>query len=261
MTTDRIIPRLYYFFTILFFLRKINNKTKVLFDTKNLLLGKSCIRIILNNKWRFKVRDYYDILAIKEVFDEMVYLPIFQHLKKDTTLIDIGGYIGDVVIYAQQFKEIKKIITVEPLPDNFKVLKYNLRINSVKNAVLMSAAVSDKNGIKNLYLHPNKGQSGFIRYSDNTTKMQVKTVTLEKILESVDTKHLIMKCDAEGAEYKIFLNSTLKLLSKFDGIIFEYHDDQKLAVIATYLEKAGFSVETKKHPVEPNLGIAFADQL
>lgn len=261
MITDRIIPRLYYIFTILSFFRKIDNKADVLFHIKDLLLGRGEIKIILGKRRHFRVRDFYDVLALQEVFEGSVYLPIFKKLRKDTTLIDIGGYIGDVVVYAQQFKEIKKIITVEPLPVNINLLEYNLKINCVKNAVLIDAAVSNNSGQKKLYIHPNRGQSGFFRYSKNVTPIQVKTVTLEKILASVTAGHLILKCDAEGAEYEIFLNSPVKLLSKFYRIIFEYHDDRKLVTIKAYLGKAGFSVETQKHPVEPNLGIAFAHHL
>jgi FkbM family methyltransferase len=223
-----------------------------------MLLGRRAVLISLNKTWHFKVRDLYDILAIKEVFDESVYLPIFRKLKRDTTLIDIGGYIGDVAIYAKQFRKIKEVITIEPLPDNQELLKFNLKINKVKNVLVIKAAVSDRNGSKKFYIHPNKGQSSFFKYSDNVTNIRVKCMTLGKIISLVRTSNLILKCDSEGTEYEIFLNTPLKLLSRFDGIIFEYHNDKKMKALTARLEKAGFSVKTKKHPVEPNLGIAFA---
>lgn len=259
MINNRLIPRIYYLFTILYFLlRDINNKLSFFTNIIPLLKGDTCIRVKLQNKWNFKIRDLYDILTLKEVFRDQIYKPLFQNLNAYTTLIDIGSYIGDTAIYAQQFVNINHVIAIEPMPDNMRFVKKNVQLNAVRNIQLIQAAVSTKKGVTDLFIHPNKGQSGFFQYAQATRRIKVKTITLSQIIDLIKTSSIVIKCDCEGAEYEIFLNLPLKYLSKIEKIIFEYHNIGKLQEILARLNEAGFYTSYIKHPVEPNLGTAFA---
>lgn len=260
METNRIIARLYYIFSILTFLRKVVNKKEVLGNILALCQGKGNITLTLSGNEKFKIRDMYDILAIKEVFDDEIYRFVFEGISKNTTLIDLGAYIADADIYAQQFPDVKKIIALEPMPENYKLALENIKLNGLKNVTLLKLAVSDKKGKVNLFIHPNKGQSGFWKKSKNTKKILVNTITLLDLVKKAKPKNLILKCDCEGAEYNMFLGTGNKILANFQKIVFEYHDDRKLKKIIIKLEKSGFRVNVIKHPVEPNLGTAYAER-
>lgn len=226
----------------------------------SLLKGDTNFTVELLQGWKFKVRDMYDLLALKEVFGDEIYKPLFKDINKNTTLIDLGAYIGDTEIYAQQFPQIVRIIALEPMPENYNLTKHNLNLNKLKNVRFLQAAVARKKGKIDLYIHPNKGQSGFWKKSGKVKKIQVKTMTLTDIIDLVKTPNMILKCDCEGAEFEMFMNTPLNKLSKFQKMAFEYHNDRKLIQIIKRLQKVGFNTLAKKHPVEPNLGTAYAEK-
>lgn len=259
METNRIIAKLYYSFFILYFLRKIKNKLELAKNLFALLCGNANFRIAFG-EWKCKIRDMYDLLALKEVFDDEIYRFVFEGIKDNTTLIDLGAYIGDTEIYAQQFPEVRHILALEPMPENFKLAKENILLNKIKNASLLQYAIAKRKGIANLFIHPNKGQSGFWKKSDKLKKIKVKTMTLTDVINLVNTPHIILKCDCEGAEYEMFMDTPINELSKFQKMAFEYHEDEKLIKIIVKLEKTGFTVRTTKHPVEPDLGTAYAEK-
>lgn len=259
METNKIIAKLYYSFFILYFLRKVKNKMELAKNLFALMKGNSNFSISFG-KWKFNVRDMYDILALKEVFDDEIYRFVFEGIKNNTTLIDLGAYIADTEVYAQQFPEVRHIIAVEPMPENFKMAKENILLNKIKNTSLLQYAISKRKGIANLFIHTNKGQSGFWQKSKNTQKIKVKTITLVDVLKRVKTESIILKCDCEGTEYAMFMDTPINELSKFQKMTFEYHDDEKLIEIIVKLEKAGFTIRTIKHLVEQDLGTAYAER-
>jgi|SRR3989338_7987197 len=261
MKATRIIPNLYYAVSLSYFLRRIEDKWNFIRNIPNLLSGKTIIKITLDNKWHFYIRDLYDLQALKEVFDERVYHMLFSNLKENTAFIDIGSYIGDTVIYAQQYKNINKIIALEPMPENMKFTKQNILLNKVKSVTLLPYAISTQNSIKDFFIHQNKGQSGFIKHSPKIKKIKVKTIALSSILKKIKSKNVIIKSDCEGAEYDLLMDLNDKYYSKIGKIIFEYHDAIKLPQILNKLNSLGYKTSFKKHPIESNLGVAFAERL
>lgn len=257
METNRIVAKLYYIFSILYFLLKVKNKKEVMKNLFPLLYGNANITVQLVSGYKFHVRDMYDILALKEVFDDEIYRFVFENLKENTTLIDVGAYIGDTEVYAQKYKKVKNIIALEPMPENFNLAQNNVLLNKLTNVRFHQVAVAKKRGKIALFIHPNKGQSGFWQKSAKVKKIPVETMRLSDIIDLVKTPNIILKCDCEGAEYEMFMNTAVSILSKFQKMVFEYHDDKKLLSIIKKLNLAGFSVTYKRHPVEKNLGTAY----
>lgn len=258
METNRIVAKLYYIFSILYFLRKIKNRKEVMKNLFSLFSGHTNITVQLANGYKFKVRDMYDLLALKEVFDDEIYRFIFDGIKENTSLIDLGAYIGDTEVYAQKYRKVENIIALEPMPENFKLTQTNMRLNKLTNVRLYSVAVAKKKSKITLYIHPNKGQSGFWKKSSKVKKILVKTMTLSDVIKLVKTPNMILKCDCEGAEYEIFMHTATSTLAKFQKIVFEYHDNKQLLSIIKRLNKAGFEVSYNHHPIEKNLGTAYA---
>ena len=65
------------------------------------------------------------------------------------------------------------------------------------------------------------------------------------ILEENKNKHIIVKCDCEGAEFEIFkrLNEE-KLIGEIDIILMEYHHNRPDELLGILTEN-GFAVRTK----------------
>lgn len=261
MQIKRLIPTLYYSFSLFLFFVRTKNLPFLLSQFTKLKQGNKRLKLIVNKK-KFIVRDLYDTLALKEVFVDKIYAALFKNLDDKTTYVDLGGYIGDSAVFASGFEKVSQIIIVEPFPDNLELIKENISLNKIKNVKIIASAVANDKGKKTFFVHQNKGQSGFSKNNENVSKIEILSTTLSEIVKLIKTDHAILKCDIEGEEYEIFMNTLPRNLQRFDKIIFEYHmSENKLKKLLSYLTKLGFSVSFNKHIVEPNLGNAFCEKV
>lgn len=258
--TKRLIPSLYYFTSLLSFIfRSVENKQEVLYHLKNLFYGKGEIKIKLETGQIFQIRDLYDILALKEVYFDRIYNFIFSDLKQNTTFIDIGSYIGDCVVLASQYPKIRKIIAFEPYKENFELAKYNINLNSVNNCSIYQKAVTTKYGQADFFVYINKGQSGLHKtYGKVLERKKVKTIPFSDVINKATTYSIVVKSDCEGEEYQMFTQTPKKILQRVQKIVFEYHDEGRLLKIKKILQKIGYEVKYDKHPIEKNIGTAYA---
>lgn len=261
----KLIRRFNYRASFFLFLRKINNKSSFVKDFFPLLFlqlfprfrdGYTALIKIYGKK--FYVRDLTDILVIKETFHDQAYESLFCNLDMPTTFIDIGSYIGDATIYAQDFPLVEKIIAIEPDPRNVKILKKNLPLNKVKNVIFIEAAISGKKGYSILYLYTKHLATSLLKLKNVKEKVKVQTVSLVEILRKVKTPNVVIKSDCEGAEYDFIMNTSPSTLSKINRFIFEYHmSRRKLNEIIFHLKKAGFNTTYNDLVLEPNVGMAY----
>lgn len=241
---------------------KVGNKSELISNLKQLIGGKADVVLTFNYGVRFRVRDFYDILAVYEMWENQPYRQLFEDLNEQVTFIDIGGYNGDSSVYAGRVSGVKKIIAVEPLPDNFGLLKENLSLNGIKGTKAIRAVVSGTTGKRKIYLYPNKRQVGQANLDYNIGSTEVGSVTLSNLVKGIHGP-IVLKCDAEGAEYEIFMNTPEKVLTRINKILFEYHfgyfmDQKKLDLLVNRLTKAGFTCSIHKNKWLDGLGYVFA---
>jgi len=162
---------------------------------------------IIFNEIKFIARNpyiYYDLIRFGEY--EPVSSYIFNHLvKKDMTVIDIGGNVGYFSLLASKLVGMHgKVYVFEPDPINFMYLRKNIEINKIKNIILVNKCVSNEEGILTLYLHPkfHSCHSIFKSTSKSIDHVNVESITLNKMFENDDFKISFIKMDIEGAELK-----------------------------------------------------------
>jgi FkbM family methyltransferase len=189
------------------------------------------------------------------------FLELYEPLKKaffNTMLIfDIGANIGK---YTQTHAVNPKntIISVEASPDTFNILKYNTAKFSNVTALEYAVCNADTpfitfykceaNTISTLdinWLTSNKSRFG--DYREKFTTIQVKTITLDALIEKYGVPD-VLKIDVEGAEEQV-----IRSLSKKVPIILfewaaEWRDSLKLAI--DHLTSLGF---TKFHVQKEDL--------
>lgn len=140
-------------------------------------------------------------------------------------VLDIGANIGDDTLLLAKIVGPKgKIYAFEPDPDNFKLLKKNVRVNNYRNVVLVDKAVSNKNGKIKLYLSDNNKADHRIYGSESERKsVDVSMVSLDNYFRNFKKKINVVKIDIQGAEMMAFegmqkilkLNKYPKILSEF----------------------------------------------
>ncbi len=249
------------FVTVLsFFLFK--KKTAFISNFIKLLRHKSEILVTLNIGPKFYVRSFNDLMVIRQVFSDKVYKSLFTDLKEEATFLDIGAYIGDSVIYASRYAKIKKIIAVEPVPDNLKFLRKNLKENEIANVVVYEKAIAPDSKGRNIYIFPDETRASFTNSHGSCGKVFVPTVTLNELVALAKTKLVLMKCDIEGGEYELILRSSLETLSRINRIMIELHlinlkDKKILSKVLSHLEKSGFICKIKKSFFNPNYPLLY----
>jgi len=187
---------------------------------------------------------------VVEILDWEVYKPPKRVGSK--VLIDIGGNIGMSSIY---FKDkFKDIYTFEPNPTIFECLKENTK--EYDNIHIFNEAIFTYDGDLDMFGVDGEEPQSYHYYHSKKQTMRIvtkcrslKTVLKEEKIDAVD----LLKVDAEGAEYPIFLDDSFEEISdKIRYIVGESHSlgsGGEPNMIPYILKKTGFKTKYIKNEV------------
>jgi FkbM family methyltransferase len=96
-------------------------------------------------------------------------------LAKDKVLLELGGNIGTQTIYFALSKAFRHIVTVEPDPRNFKLLRTNIDQNNLNEEITaINIAAGECEGTLDFFMHrDNHGKSSALRQSDRDIQIKV----------------------------------------------------------------------------------------
>ncbi len=193
-----------------------------------------------------------------EVISDDIFANNTYFFKTNSTapyIIDCGGHIGLAVLYFKSIYPSSKIITFEPNPETFFLLKRNIVQNGLRGVEAVNAALSRVNNrygtlyVGEDFIHA-WDSTGTIKSDlwpnmDQYRRISVQTARLSSYING---KVHFLKLDIEGAEYEVLQESRTKIDS-IDAITLEYHQnqrnlvDRKLHKTLQLLEDAGFRYE------------------
>lgn len=191
--------------------------------------------ISFNNKefeviYRYLTNDYdmYTSVMIEDAY-RLQHFP----LRQDMTAIDLGGHIGTVSLILASMGV--KVYSVEILPENIEVFKWNLKENNLQDQVKIyqkAVASSSRQTIKAYYPDPKASRYHFFHHFLGWTKegrsskiersINVETITIEDIFKENNLDHChIVKVDLEGAEWDAFKDIPENILQSIDVVMGE----------------------------------------
>ena len=223
-----IYPKVYY---------KLINDKFVIFKTKTGLRIKIRVRstdlMALTNVWMI---NEYDIENFK--------------INTNDIIIDIGAHIGLFSLLVSQLCKTGKILSFEPVRENFDLLVSNLKLNHIENVLPFNMAISKNLDKLNLFL--NDDQSAHSIFPKSSESISVESTSLQKIFEENKISSCkLLKLDCEGAEYEIIDSLPSEYLNKIQNIVMEYHSaDTKPELVKNLIQKiknAGFKIKTRPH--------------
>jgi len=223
-----IYPKVYY---------KLINDKFVIFKTKTGLRIKIRVRstdlMALTNVWMINEYDIEDF-----------------EINVNDTVIDIGAHIGLFSLLVSQRCKTGKILSFEPVRENFDLLVSNLKLNHIENVLPFNMAVSKNLDKLNLFL--NDDQSAHSIFPKSSESISVESTSLQKIFEENKISSCkLLKLDCEGAEYEIIDSLPSEYLNKIQNIVMEYHSaDTKPELVKNLIQKiknAGFKIKTRPH--------------
>ena len=114
---------------------------------------KEFFYLYLKNGLKIKLRTKStDLQAFANVWILKEYEIKGFEIKEDDVIIDIGAHIGLFALFASLNSPKGKIISIEPHPKNFLILKENMANNNFDKIVLVNKAVTDSNKTIELFL-------------------------------------------------------------------------------------------------------------
>jgi FkbM family methyltransferase len=188
-----------------------------------------------------------------ETFIEQEYLDLYDAIRPDTELIDIGASIGDTAVYFAMNPNVKKVYSYEPVPALFEIAQQNIA----------SSPFIDKIKLFNIGLGPKHGYADFDkRYIGEegirATNIRidgykhVEIQTLNAVLKG--RENIAIKCDCEKIEEYLFDDANLDSVYVIE---LEYHATVNKDHILDVLAKKGFIVRITKEQ-HPKQGLIFA---
>jgi FkbM family methyltransferase len=145
------------------------------------------------------------ILFTPQYFDPAERDLLRARMRPDFAFIDVGANIGGYSLFvAAAAGQRARILAIEPQPDIFERLIYNIRQNPFANIKAIDCAVADRDTEVTLFIDPrNRGESSMRIVNDEMDGTEIKvpgkalaTIVAEEGFSRIDA----MKLDVEGAE-------------------------------------------------------------
>jgi FkbM family methyltransferase len=177
---------------------------------------------------QFRVRRLTaDEFFVREVLIDRQYNPAGFEINPTDNVLDIGGNVGAFAVGAASQAGRGRVISVEPVQENFSLLVRNVGLNQLKNIIPVRAAVLAQRRPVTVYLSP-EGTGSHSVFADVTGsprgEQQVDGVTLPDLFEQyqLDVCHFL-KLDCEGAEYEILYGLPESYFPRIEKLAIEYH--------------------------------------
>ncbi|KAB1075182.1 FkbM family methyltransferase [Methylobacterium planeticum] len=144
------------------------------------------------------------VLFTPQFFDPEERAILKARLPADCVFLDIGSNIGAYTLFVAAFAGARaRILAVEPQPDVFDRLTYNIAQNPFGTVKAIACAVADKAGELTLFIDPrNRGESSLrIVGTNEGAQIKVPAVTLLGLVQAEGITRIdAVKLDVEGAE-------------------------------------------------------------
>tara|TARA_B100001093_G_scaffold231695_1_gene222219 strand:- start:72 stop:791 length:720 start_codon:yes stop_codon:yes gene_type:complete len=186
--------------------------------------------------------DYFHKKKIKNFFKDNNFLNF-------NLIIDVGAHKGESITFFLENFNVKKIISFEPSPINFKILKENVKKFKSKfndsSIILENLGLGSKENVLKLKQHFESSSSTIIDIKKDSNYLKkknkflnlktnihnlidIKVITLSSYLEKKDIKDIdLIKIDTEGYEFKVLLGLN-DAFRNVKCIMFEHHYDDML---------------------------------
>lgn len=191
-------------------------------------------RFIFNGRYN----SFPDAVVVREIWCENVYEVFDGDLSDTGIVVDLGANIGAFSLYAASLGA-KKVIAVEPEPNNLELLRQNILENQTH--VPDCEIIVDTHGVggepKKMYITNMHGDSRVHPEAERLPEMnEVDIITLDDLFKRHNLEYIdVLKVDIEGLEGEVILNTTEATMNLCRYITMEY--DQEADDLGAIVEK------------------------
>lgn len=146
-------------------------------------------------------------------------------IPRGSVVVDVGANVGIFTVYAAaRVGPRGKVIAIEPSSENVDVLRKNLELNDIENAVVIHAGASATDQTLKLFLAQESFCNSFIeepeQYTGRSERVRVRPLD-DLLLETGTDRGAVrfIKIDVEGAEMDVLVGASRTILAKPLAII------------------------------------------
>ena len=208
--------------------------------------------MIIEFKFQDKILKLYierrsDFAAFYQVFIVKCYPNLMARIKKGDIVIDAGANIGMFTVIASVLAGVNgRIISIEPDPENIRILQKNIELNNLVNVEIINKALYQEVG-KKIKFYQDGVMSQIItgEIKTDTNNIEVETITFDEIIAQRGIKPNVLKMDIEGAEKFALLGAgnMMKTINYFES---EIHSREDFDVLMKFSNLFSF----KREPIE-----------
>ena len=178
-------------------------------------------------KFRVNLKEHvYTTLFFMGYYEKYETEILKQIIHKGDIIFDIGANFGwYTTLFAKLIGKKGQVHSFEPVPSEFRKLKWNVLINRCRNVTMEQLAVGCQEGFANMFVCLNrKGSYSSLRPPVESVKarkkiIQVPIINLDSYVHRNNIQHLdLMKIDVEGGELDV-LKGGLMVLRKLRPIV------------------------------------------
>lgn len=152
--------------------------------------------------FRISYLDHKVLLGgVNDVFMNGIYA--FQPTREDPLVIDCGANMGMVTLFYKSRFPKSRVVSYEPHPATFGLLRRNVEQNGLQGVELHASAVSDANGTVTLYDSPVEEAALNVSIDAGWVGGEPFTVPAERLSDRIDEPVDFLKMNVEGSEYRV----------------------------------------------------------
>ncbi len=190
-----------------------------------------------NNKLKINLERRSDFASFYQVFVERSYPHLINKICEGDTVIDAGANIGVFTILASVLVgKTGQVIAIEPDPENLRLLRKNIQLNNLTNVQIIDKALYKESGIQIKFIQDGVMLQISMDNGRQKNYIEVKTITLDDIVNEFEIKPKILKMDIEGAE-KFALLEARKTMEYVNYFEMEIHSEEDYNVLMQYAKE------------------------
>ena len=185
------------------------------------------------------------------------------------TIVDAGANIGMFSVWAGRQLPQARILALEPFPETFARLQYNLRLNQLQRRVdAVQFALCAESGERAMPAASESQRRTLVpadRKCADDRVVSVPSISLPELMDRYELNQIdLLKMDIEGSEWEVLLSTPASVFRSIRRIQFEYHEvharfGYTKAALFEHLRDAGYRL-TFCHEDGQRTGIAIVEQ-
>ena len=174
----------------------------------------------------------------KRSFEEIIKI---LKVRTNSVFIDVGAHIGRYSLILAKMFPNAKIIAVEPDPETYQALIRGIEANKIKDITALNIALSDFDGIANLYRKRGTRILSLVKHEDSFNIVELPVKHLDIIVEKLKVSRVnAIKIDVEGAELHV-VKGALNTITRYKPILIIEIKERNLQNLVSLLTSLNYN--------------------